>query len=692
MSMIKIVPPGSQIFDVPVTNLVKVANHQIRGNDLADFVKRAGHQFADALKKMEFKDGDIPIHLIALGDGEHFGANHNFDRFGKAACIKYHDTFVKRAKFYRNHCFKAKTLVLMADLTRKPIEEVVVGDKVWTTEGPRRVTQTFCNPYDGLGVKIKVKRLETPFISTSAHPVLSFTGANLECTLENGNADETHSHNCVRTHEQNQCPQCNQITQSVKPVYIPADQLAPDDFLASPALDAAHSRLKEHAGATPIILDGVRALPVDYIELIAIKENVYNLEVEEVHQFVAGEIIVHNCNTNPAKSYGYVKLSMYNEPMGRIELLAILNGTKEAAKRNGGLVADEEMEKLARDEDIAVSMACKVPWDQCFQGCGNKARNRSEYCDAVESGGQCKYGGLKYNLGRIADDGHVNTADNIICDWFDISKVKKPADRTAYVFGKAASGQIKGGAELAEELGLFADDPFNTYNPSKTLALVDKLAHIESVVGRTASAYNLAFTPEAFECIPHYKSAEGLMEDPFSARDELAALAMQKIALPFDHFICCLLGERGHAALVKAADAVYPLLQGIYSKLRAETNLLPMISSNPYGVDLRRMPSQAGRQWAEKRASDFSLEYGAVQTRINRAIINGAKVSFNLGNVSKIASSTSAGQEAALRLAEQYALYKLAFLQAVEVTDPSFDLTCELAIRQNYVNPTKRYC
>ncbi len=65
-----------------------------------------------------------------------------------------------------------------------------------------------------------------------------------------------------------------------------------------------------------------------------------------------------HANKNPAKSFGIVKASAYHEPMRRIELVVALNGSKEAAERNGGLLADKEIEKLAADKDIAVSMAC----------------------------------------------------------------------------------------------------------------------------------------------------------------------------------------------------------------------------------------------------------------------------------------------------------------------------------------------
>ena len=100
-------------------------------------------------------------------------------------------------------------------------------------------------------------------------------------------------------------------------------------------------------------------------------------------------------------------------------------------------------------------MACKVAHDVC-SGCGNKARTRGEYCD----GALCKYGGLKDNIGRTFDDGHVLHARNPSPVWFDDSHVHKPADRIAWSLGRleksAAAGQRfvgMGGAALADEIG-----------------------------------------------------------------------------------------------------------------------------------------------------------------------------------------------------------------------------------------------
>ena len=153
----------------------------------------------------------------------------------------------------------------------------------------------------------------------------------------------------------------------------------------------------------------------------------------------------NHCNKNPQKSYGIVKWSGYNEPMRRIELVVALNGTKEAAERNKGLLADKELEKLAaKDDSFGVSMATKVAFDVC-SNCGHKARTRDEYCTEDT----CSLGGLKHHIGKVASNGHILHAKNPNPVFFDISSVFRPADRIAYVLGPLTKAASEGGQELS---------------------------------------------------------------------------------------------------------------------------------------------------------------------------------------------------------------------------------------------------
>jgi hypothetical protein len=154
------------------------------------------------------------------------------------------------------------------------------------------------------------------------------------------------------------------------------------------------------------------------------------------HTFVTeGRNYLHHWNRDPEYNFGKIASSCYNDNMHRIELLVVSNGSDAAARRNGGHVLPEEfLSKLEKDANIAVSMGCNVCYDKCAV-CGNKARTRAQYCDEDT----CRhpktgeyYPGCKKGLMKIAHDGTIQHVDNIEPNFFDLSYVGLPADRTGY--------------------------------------------------------------------------------------------------------------------------------------------------------------------------------------------------------------------------------------------------------------------
>ncbi len=270
----------------------------------------------------------------------------------------------------------------------------------------------------------------------------------------------------------------------------------------------------------------------------AVDRTKYNIEVAEDNSYVVFGA-VHNCNrnhdgwtagmlardhgtfekharwyeghrnTDPAKSYGIIPKAWYDADLQRVDLIAALNATKEAADRNGGLVASRTLNKVAADQDVAVSMSARIPYDACVL-CGHQAKNRNEYCLPVDQGGTCKYAGCRNALGRVYDDGKHQFVDNPHGSFFDLSDVSdtRGADRTAFVTGKVAAHYVPGGAELAERLGLVA--PEHLLEPAALAQLrclrklaatrptgpapawVDCVAVREKVAGRPDLAYPTA--------------------------------------------------------------------------------------------------------------------------------------------------------------------------------------------------------
>jgi len=490
MSMLKVITPGAWDFHEPVVEMLKTSSRGLVGDDLSSFIKRAGHQAAEQMRHLKLASGEVPIHVLAVGSTEKFGANRNGDGFREATCRTSHDTFVKHARWYRNHR-----------------------------------------------------------------------------------------------------------------------------------------------------------------------------------------------NKNPAKSYGIVKASWFNEPMSRIELIVALNGTKEAAERNGGLVADQELEKLAKGKELADSMACKVAFDVC-SSCNNKARSPAEYCRSPAEGGFCKAGGLRTNIGQVLEDGHVLHADNPHPQFFDISNVFRPADRIAYVMGelqKAAAHGVVSGAELANQLGITAPwqiflEPTMPSYLQRQVKTAAQLADEEYTLGQAA---RLPYTAVAL------RSVDETTSPPEDIRTKLAhymrALVDERAVLPLQDFVA-LMTATPREKCADVAELTALALPGVYSRLLDEPGYANTLANNPYTPAPASTPT--ARQWATKHASAWSLAEPQVERRQRLAAIRQTAAPKP---PSPELTKTAATAGPAAELAKHYALYKLAFLAAIPESDPQLPLTRSLAVLQNYV-------
>lgn len=393
----------------------------------------------------------------------------------------------------------------------------------------------------------------------------------------------------------------------------------------------------------------------------------------------------HHKNKVPSNSYGIVKLAYYNPVMKRVELLQVLNGTKEAAERNNGHIADREIEKLERGEDIPESMACKVAYDVC-SSCGNKAPSRKQYCKSADEGGSCDRFGCYTGLTKVSSDGHVQHVDNPHPHFFDISSVFRNADRIAFGAGadymhKAASdGHVMGGSEIAELLGVSTplnvaiDGIMDTYVVNH-IKLAYALAALEDQLEDRNTPYwfglSRAVDPSlqpAMDIAPlgsvgSQKMAKGL-----------AALAGQKIAMPVGDFVRMHVGDSTKSAAI--ADQVAGALPGVYNRMIAGDNLEQEIASNPFKPS-RELASASQRQWAEKYASTHSLGRRYVDLRCQLSAIR----NMSSPVVDQHAAKRAAASSEVEYLARRYALYKLAFLSTQTDDMP---LTSQLIICQNY--------
>lgn len=240
-------------------------------------------------------------------------------------------------------------------------------------------------------------------------------------------------------------------------------------------------------------------------------------------------------NTDPDNNLGIVKASAYNHDLDRVELL--VHGNKERA--------EEEYELAKRGSELSVSMSCKVKHDRC-SCCGNEARNLDSYCDH-----------LKDNMNQYMPEFRKYAfAFNPNPKFFDISRVRRPADRIAhyleYVFGdetdslqKAASEVTRGGivipgAVWAKYQGFDDEDTFSLSDGMEKLAqaLADKEQWFEAMERNPVKGspdYEYAFGIVKKASNVEYSNLPKKLEELLPAT-LFRKMARAGVIMPFDMF------------------------------------------------------------------------------------------------------------------------------------------------------------
>lgn len=392
----------------------------------------------------------------------------------------------------------------------------------------------------------------------------------------------------------------------------------------------------------------------------------------------SGQWFRHHKNKDPKIRYGGIKASFYNEAMKRVELLGLLNKTKEAADKYGGYVADKEAQMIESGKDIPVSMACHIDYDVC-SGCNNRARTRAEYC----TGDTCKYGGCRDNLTKVASDGHVLHVDNPNPHFFDISTVIRPADRIAYgneasYLYKAASGEILGGAALAEAYNILPPESvwYGISSPAvlAKIKMAYKLAAIEDNIESNREKYADVARALSFNTSNVDSSILGTVGTEKFATG-LRALADQNVVLPVRDFLRAVLGDGQKYAEV--SEIVPTLLPGIYNRLLRQNTAFYDVTSA--FTPSQKLASVTQRQYAEKLAECYSMAPDNIRRRMALSSIRNIDRPAILTQNLKTATVSRQAEQ----LARDYAMYKLSYLVHKENNVP---FTQELVVLQNYVS------
>lgn len=236
--------------------------------------------------------------------------------------------------------------------------------------------------------------------------------------------------------------------------------------------------------------------------------------------------------------FGRVKVAFFDNDRGYGRLLVELNATEKALTDRLDKIANHEIDCLDRGDSYKTSHGSRMPFDQCVI-CGNKAENRHKYCESMDHGGDCPLFGCKSGLSKIADDGRIQFVDNPNNTFYDISSIgltrdsAKQADRIAYASNfdlemlKNASvsvenGSVKGGAYLAEQLGLH--DRFDLITTDSLTTYQRKLADAAVRLAEKEAWYDESLADSYTENFP---GASKLTSGSASTR-QAAAAAMSR--------------------------------------------------------------------------------------------------------------------------------------------------------------------
>lgn len=169
----------------------------------------------------------------------------------------------------------------------------------------------------------------------------------------------------------------------------------------------------------------------------------------------------HHQNKDKEKASGYVKKAFWNPRMHRVELLTLVDNEKDA----------EWVERVEAGEFPAVSMGCRIKYDVCSR-CGNKAPTRADYCKHAQA------------MNEVNPDGTKNFVYNPDSDFFDISRVFRPADRIGYTMKKVADFAD---VRLSADLGAMVEAASFKIAAAKKLSEMDKVIRGEPVATGTMS-------------------------------------------------------------------------------------------------------------------------------------------------------------------------------------------------------------
>lgn len=368
-----------------------------------------------------------------------------------------------------------------------------------------------------------------------------------------------------------------------------------------------------------------------------------------------GMLFRHHKNKDRDKNLGIIKASAYNPKMHRIELFVHANKER----------AEKELTKYAETGEIPYSMACRVQYDRCSKCDQTRKTSRDpNQCDHV-----------KYELGKMADDGTYIGTYNDEPKHFDISFVLRPADRIAWSLSKAAAdnGDFITSGALAEMEDVWTPEEFllTSKESLAKLAMARRIADFERKYASLSESgpkgqddrwlweLRKAAAARTFDD----KTIEKLRE--FTPSDVFYTLASNKIVMDPVSYVKYAMGVDG-GSLSDSIDEIEKEAECIFLKMAADGTIYESCTEGRYDVDADKVFGiRTDLTDLVKAASvTSSMDLEAASRRAVEVTLSGTKV--------RIAGPDSLEKHAdavAKVVAREYATYKLASAYAMQMLD-----------------------
>ena len=365
-----------------------------------DELKSQGADIASFLESFKPNPGFTYLHVIAMGAGEYYGCNVNGDYFPEKDLIARHHTFVEQAKVFKEH-------------DNKPTSPSF-GNVVFSWYNPKMHRVELILALDKIKGEEFIRRQdagEDLEVSMGCFP------AGALITMADGSQKPIETvapGESVRTHmgrpRKVVTAMTHRYTGKMYTFTIAATPNIPEHTITA---------TQEH----PILV---------YLDLnTAIDQAEASLDWVDAQNIKLGDRVIQN----PYEESSYTVFEC-----GEVTNIAVED------------IADTPVYNLSVEEDesfVAENVAvhnCRVRFDVCSI-CGNKATAKNPYCEHI-----------KYHKREVYPDGKQAYMINVNPTFFDISIVRRRADKIAYVLNKVASTDsavslMEKNAELFEHLG-----------------------------------------------------------------------------------------------------------------------------------------------------------------------------------------------------------------------------------------------